>query len=98
MLSFGSCALMVGGLHGMVLVSAIAVALGTVFGSLAVAFGVLSDGAHAAAEAMNLWHPPPPGEVEIGAGQLSVSAQDGEPGLVSMNADAADDQNSDRGH
>jgi len=73
MASFGGCALLVGGLHGMVIVSALTALLGVALGSVAVVAGAVTDSTRAVGEALRLWEPVVPGEVEIGAGQLSVS-------------------------
>lgn len=86
MASFGSCALLVGGMHGMVIASVLSGLLGAGLGVLGIAAGAVTDGTRAVGEALDLWRPVVTAEVEADVGQLSLGAT-GAPGEVSV-ADA----------
>jgi hypothetical protein len=87
MASFGSCGLLVGGIHGLVIASAVAGVLGGVLGTFALTLGAVTDGTRAVGEALNLWEPVVTGQVETDVGQLSVLADEAQ-GDVSLASDS----------
>jgi hypothetical protein len=86
MASFGSCGLLVGGIHGLVIASVLTGVIGGVLGAFALTLGVVTDGTRAMGEALNLWEPVITTEVETDAGQLSVLREDAD-GEVSLVVD-----------
>lgn len=72
MASFGSCGLLVGGIHGLVIASVLAGVVGGVLGVFALTLGAVTDGTRAVGAALQLWEPVLTDEVTPEAGQLSV--------------------------
>lgn len=79
-LSFGSCGMLVGGLHGLVIAAAISGLVAAVSGFIAVGLALAADAARSAATAVQLWPASVEVEVEVGAAQLSLAPEEGEAG------------------